>query len=220
MDKATLLLLQNAGIILSTALVYLITKKPFSNYFKNRAKEAQKVKALGLWEKGIEQMRLIRGEHYALFKEHHIPRNAFFVAHNGGSYPSKETDFFCSVKDETGVTKDNHPVGFKMQRDYGTPIKVDFSYAVMIEKAYEKGYVHYKDIDDMPDCLLKRIYKAEGVKESIIVFYSLDTTTFRFGYASHSRYEADTPFTEDQINAILLSGNRLRTQFNTKLLEK
>lgn len=215
MDKELLYILQAAGVVIASLLTYLVRGGIIF-----RIKEKKAMQAVSLWEKGIEDMRLIRNEHLFLREHHALPRSAFFIAHNGGSAPSKETDFYCSVKDETGVTAEGDPLGFKMEYDYGTPIKVDFSYAQMIEEAYSKGYVHYKNVDDMPDCLLKRIYKSEKVAESIVVFYSLDLRNFRFGYASHARYESDEPFTDEQVNAILISGNRLRTKFGTQLTGK
>lgn len=178
-------------------------------YLKRKADQA-----IIEWETGVEDMRTIDKEHRILHDDYGIPRNNFFIAHNGGSVPTKEENFYTAVKGSWGVDSKGEVLSSKMQRDFSEPIRVDFHYASLIEEARQEGFVHLIT-EEMPDSILKNIYEAQGVAESIVLFYSFRPNGFRFTYSSHARYKNDDPFTEDQITAIQLSGNRLRVRFDS-----
>ena len=206
-DKTVIEVLKYVGIAIAAGVTWFLKKNPLKKYIKTLRNK----RALDRWRKGVEDMKLIGLEQFKLYQKYKIPRNAFFIAHNCGDIPTKEKNFYSSLKDSVGICADGKDIKLHMEEDFGEKILVDFKYAEILEEVVRKDYYHFFT-DDLDECILKSIYKKEDVAETIMTFYSFDVNTKIFSFSSHSRYNNDEPFSDDQISAIKLSGNIVRTK--------
>lgn len=133
-------------------------------------------------------------------RDHGVDRVILWTGHNGGGIPKPSSPFWVSAL-HWSVIEGREEEMVNYQR-----VHVDAAYIKMLQDMNQNSSVRYK-VEEMADCLLKRIYTAEGVRESHIYFISVqDQAMFYLSVASY----ADGVFNENKITNIDLLVERIK----------
>lgn len=176
------------GVIAGVILAYITIR--FERYYKkkdnrNPKKIAEKLKQLLELQanKEKEEQHRTESNNIQVSKQYlevdiilntakqrsHIDRFLIFTTHNGTGEPSHIKPYKVSVlQGETHRPDKLH---------FYDALKVDYSYTEMLVAIItnKNKPLQYK-VDEMPDCMLKRIYMTEGIKYSEIHFLASTPT--------------------------------------------
>ena len=110
-----------------------------------------------------------------------VSRVLVFVGRNGGGLPEPGKKY--TVHAQTGWDSS----GSRIHERFAFDLIIDDHYADMLLRAHRNGWAEMIP-DQMPECLLKRIYRGEGVKNSLIYGLTHDPSDNSFAYASFASY--------------------------------
>lgn len=129
-------------------------------------------------------------------ESHGATRCVIFGGHDSGGLPRPGSPYFVSALH--WHVPASH---FARIADY-RELPVDAAYIGMLLDIERNGYVRFDLSQAAPDSLLKRIYRAEGVKDALIFFLAITDATFFFmTFASYERQFTDEEITELSMKA-------------------
>jgi hypothetical protein len=137
-----------------------------------------------------------------------VDRVLLMTGANGGGVPTPDKPY--NVGALFGRSTDGHKDPAKL---YAGPLRVDAHYMKMISHVIRKQVVALVR-EQMPDCMLRGYYEAEGVVASRIYFLSL--TPERLAFCSIASYKRQ--FTPGEIARIDAAVRRLRGLIDTDTL--
>jgi hypothetical protein len=126
-------------------------------------------------------------------------RAVIFGGHDAGGLPRPGSPYWVSA-----LHWHVPDAKFAKISDY-RELQVDAAYIRMLLDIERLGYVRFDLSEGSPDCLLKRIYRSEGVADSLIFFLCITDHTFFFmTFASYERR-----FTDDEITSLTLKAEAI-----------
>ena len=129
-------------------------------------------------------------------ESHGATRCIIFGGHDSGGLPRPGAPYYVSALH--WHVPASH---FARIADY-RELSVDAAYIGMLLDIERNGYIRFDVSQGSPDSLLKRIYRAEGVQDSLIFFLAITDATFFFlTFASYERRFTDDEITELSMKA-------------------
>lgn len=127
-------------------------------------------------------------------------RVLLLAAHNSGGIPTASSPFYTSaIHWATTDVKQR-----KMLNSY-TNLKVDGAYVAMLLELQSKG-VHHFDMSRNEGSMLREIYEAEGIKDSVLVFIGIKNNQFL--YMSFASF--DGCFKQEDVTRFRLAANEVK----------
>lgn len=150
----------------------------------------------------LSGIQALHGVYLAMEKclDEHCQRVLLLAAHNSGGIPSASSPFYTSAIYWATSNFEQR----KMISSY-TNLRVDGAYVAMLLEMQAKGFYHF-DMSRNEGSLLREIYTAEGIKDSILVFVAIQKNQFL--YMSFASF--DKLFTPEEVTRFVLAGNEVR----------
>lgn len=124
-------------------------------------------------EKNIKKLINIYDEMHRILNETEVKRLLILKAHNGGGVIKPSGNLYVSVLYEDYT----HP--FFSVKDQYQSLAVDKDYAKMLVDIINSKKVIMK-VEDMADCVLKRLYMKEGVRSAVGYYLGQDKKSVYF----------------------------------------
>lgn len=131
-----------------------------------------------------------------------IGRVLVYLGHNCGGLPEDGKRY--TVKCQTGWDNTGNDAFARFAFD----LEIDKAYADMLHEIHRSGSVSM-EVEKMPPCFLRTIYRREKVTHSIMHLIGLDAEANTFAYASFASYTG--PISEDDRAGVELTVSRLKT---------
>ena len=132
-------------------------------------------------------------------------RVLIFSGHDSGGLPRVGSPFWVTVLHWVA-----HPHNNAKKLSCYENVSVDLPYISMLVSSLKEGMV-FLTTSEMPECLLKTHYQAEGVSQSLIIYLGIrDKSMF---YMSVARYTEDPPFATMDLARIKMACQPILNEF-------
>ena len=148
--------------ILDSVLTFLggsLSIEVFKYFVEKRKSKQYNEKSLNIIE-GLDDISNIYSQMEKIVDSTSASRVMLFRGSNGGGLPMAGSEFYVKAIHQALLENDEH----NLVERYNN-VLIDGHYANLLRDIVTHGSVKIK-VDEMPDCLLKRIYITEGIKHS------------------------------------------------------
>lgn len=188
-----------------SVLVAIISKMDFKAFLA--ARKAEKETA----DMSTNLMRLAEGlrvlENQSDDPRSGIDRAIMFEGHDGGGEPRIGEPYYIDVVHPEVLASDGDDIRLtqdELKKKYSN-LQVDSAYIQMLIDIIHKKDIVF-DVDTMEDCLLKKIYEQEKVKQSIVSIVAVQGNSIIYmSQASYSGF-----LTDGQILQAKIAANQMR----------
>lgn len=155
-------LANNFQNILDSVLTFLgggLSIEIFKYFVEKRKSKQYNEKSLNIIE-GLDDISNIYSQMEKIVDSTSASRVMLFRGSNGGGLPMAGSEFYVKAIHQALLENDEH----NLVERYNN-VLIDGHYANLLRDIVTHGSIKIK-VEEMPDCLLKRIYITEGVKYS------------------------------------------------------